>query len=207
MGARVVGVKQAWSRRLALKAMVRQDGVIGQQPGRQFPITGRPGLKQEGLRIIRERGLERAVEPFHVGGPVRGPGGGPPVGEATCLEAAVEVPLELSAIIGKHGARGGGEQRAEGIQGMGGLAAGGGGKGDGEPEVRSEEREPRAVEPGVQPHDGITGEHLQRRPLGALRGPEFAGPGEGVGASPGIEAGGGGSLGPGGQGRGRPPAC
>lgn len=127
MGARVVGVKQAWSRRLALKAMVRQDGVIGQQPGRQFPITGRPGLKQEGLRIIRERGLERAVEPFHMGVPVRGPGGGPPVGEATRLEAAVEVALELSAVIGEHGARGDGEQRAEGIQGMDGLAAGGGG--------------------------------------------------------------------------------
>ena len=74
--------------------------------------------------IIHELFLERAVKAFHVGVHFRRAGVGPPVGDAAGLEASVELPLKLGAVVGEEGAGWGGQEGAEGVQRLGSLAAG-----------------------------------------------------------------------------------
>ena len=109
-------VNQELYRRLSAQAMVRSHGVVGQQPIRQFPVEGGQVVKEQVLMIIHERFLDRADEAFHVGIHFGGAGVRPPVGDASFLQAVLEVPQEFRAIVREHVAWGGGQQVAEGAR-------------------------------------------------------------------------------------------
>ena len=110
------------------------------------------------------------------------------MGEAAFLQTLLDVAQQLRAGAGAPGAWGGRQEGAPRIQREGRLAAGhgGGGPGDGDAAVGSDEREHVAAEPGLQPHHGLTGEHLKGPGVATLGWPGCAGPAHGFGAAAGV---------------------
>ncbi|MCY3955119.1 MAG: hypothetical protein OXF47_03880, partial [Nitrospira sp.] len=176
--------------RLSVQAMMRQDSIVSQQPVGQVPVKGGQVVKQQVLMVIHELFLEGAIEPFGVGVHFRGTGIRPPMGDAPFVEAVLEVPEELRAVVGEEEPGWGGEQGTQRVESVSRVTAGGGGGGQGEGEatVGINEGEQVAAEARVEADHGITREDLQRPMAAALRGPSFAGPACGFGATPRIQA-------------------
>ncbi len=177
-------------RRIQAKGMVGAFGVIEEEPVSEFPVEVRQGVEEQGLVVIHELFLEGAIEAFGVGVHFRRAGVCPPVRDAAFLQALLEVPQKLRAVVGEHEAWGGRQEMTQGIQGEGRLAArrGGGGKGDGEAGGGVDEGEHVAAEAGLEAHHGIAGEHLEWPMPEALGWAGFAGPGHGFGAPTSIQA-------------------
>lgn len=117
--------------RLTGQAMVRQHGVVGRQPVGQFSVEGGQVVKEQVLMILHKLFLDRAVEAFHVGIHFGGAGLRPPMGDAPFVEALLEVPEELRAVVGEDEPRWGGKQRTQRIERVSRVTAGGGGGGQG----------------------------------------------------------------------------
>lgn len=58
--------------------------------------------------LVHELFLESAVQVFDMGLHFRRTRVGPPVGNPACLEAGVEMPLELGTVVGEKGRGGAG---------------------------------------------------------------------------------------------------
>ena len=95
-------LKKEFYRRLATEAMVRQHGIVSQQPVGQVPVKGGQVVEEHILMVIHELFLEGAIEAFGVGIHFRGTGIRPPMGDAVLVEALLEVPEELRAVVGEE---------------------------------------------------------------------------------------------------------
>ena len=152
-------MKEAWSRRLQAKAMVRQDRIISQEPVGQVAVEGGQVAEPHILVIVHEIFLDRAMEPFHMRVHCGGTGLGPPVGQIPLLQALLEAAAARRAGVGEQEARRGRQEVAQGLEGEGRLAAGL--AGPGEAGVRGDEGEQISPPAVPQAHHGIAGEDLE----------------------------------------------
>lgn len=138
-----------WSLRLAPEAMVRQDGIVNQQPVGQVPVKGRQAVNQQLLMVIDELFFEGTIEAFGVGVHFRGAGISPPVGNPIFIETLLEVAEEFGAIVGEEKPRGCGEQSTQRVEGVRRVPAGRGSgrQGEGEATLGIDEGEPVARSP------------------------------------------------------------